>query len=61
MILTLFFYFLPYSSYSFRTSSFVFTPSDALDAAFAVCDIAPTARAETLLPEDFVRLEGALS
>ena len=34
---------------------------DALDAAFAVCDIAPTARAETLLPEDFVRLEGALS
>ena len=34
---------------------------DALDAAFAACDIAPTARAETLLPEDFVRLEGALS
>ncbi|WP_417572918.1 16S rRNA (adenine(1518)-N(6)/adenine(1519)-N(6))-dimethyltransferase RsmA [Paratractidigestivibacter faecalis] len=34
---------------------------DALDAAFAVCDIAPTARAETLSPEDFVRLEGALS
>ena len=34
---------------------------DALDVAFAACDIAPTARAETLLPEDFVRLEGALS
>lgn len=34
---------------------------DALDAAFAACDIAPTARAETLSPEDFVRLEGALS
>lgn len=34
---------------------------DALDAAFAICDIAPTARAETLSPEDFVRLEGALS
>lgn len=34
---------------------------DALDAAFAACNIAPTARAETLSPEDFVRLEGALS
>lgn len=34
---------------------------DALDAAFAACDIAPTARAETLSPEDFVRIEGALS
>lgn len=34
---------------------------DALDAAFAACSIAPTARAETLSPEDFVRLEGALS
>ena len=34
---------------------------DALDAAFAACDIAPTARAETFSPEDFVRLEGALS
>lgn len=34
---------------------------DALDVAFAACDIAPTARAETLSPEDFVRLEGALS
>ena len=34
---------------------------DALDAAFAACGIAPTARAETLSPEDFVRLEGALS
>ena len=33
---------------------------DALDAAFAACGIAPTARAETLSPEDFVRLEGAL-
>ena len=33
---------------------------DALDAAFAICDIAPTARAETSRPEDFVRLEGAL-
>lgn len=32
-----------------------------LDAAFAACGIAPTARAETLSPEDFVRLEGALS
>ena len=34
---------------------------DALDAAFAACGIAPTARAETLSPEDFVRLEGVLS
>ena len=34
---------------------------DALDAALAACSIAPTARAETLSPEDFVRLEGALS
>ena len=34
---------------------------DALDAAFAICGISPTARAETLSPEDFVRLEGALS
>ena len=34
---------------------------DALDAAFAACGISPTARAETLAPEDFVRLEGALS
>ena len=34
---------------------------DALDAAFAACGISPTARAETLSPEDFVRLEGALS
>ena len=34
---------------------------DALDAAFAACGILPTARAETLSPEDFVRLEGALS
>ena len=34
---------------------------DALDAAFAACGIAPTCRAETLAPEDFVRLAGALS
>ena len=33
----------------------------ALDAAFAACGIAPTCRAETLAPEDFVRLAGALS
>lgn len=33
----------------------------ALDAAFADCDIAPTCRAETLAPEDFVRLAAALS
>ena len=33
----------------------------ALDAAFAACDIAPTARAETLTPEDFVRLAAALA
>ena len=33
----------------------------ALDAAFAACDIAPTCRAETLAPEDFVRLAEALS
>lgn len=33
----------------------------ALDAAFAQCDIAPTARAETLAPQDFVRLAAALS
>ena len=32
----------------------------ALDAAFAACGIAPTARAETLAPEDFVRLATAL-
>lgn len=34
---------------------------DALDAAFAACGIAPTCRAETLAPGDFVRLAGALS
>lgn len=33
----------------------------ALDAAFAACGIAPTCRAETLAPEDFVRLAGVLS
>ncbi len=33
----------------------------ALDAAFAACGIAPACRAETLAPEDFVRLAGALS
>lgn len=33
----------------------------ALDAAFTACGIAPTCRAETLAPEDFVRLAGALS
>ena len=33
----------------------------ALDAAFAACDIAPTCRAETLAPADFVRLAAALS
>ena len=33
----------------------------ALDAAFAACGIAPTCRAETLAPEDFVRLAEALS
>ena len=32
----------------------------ALDAAFAACGIAPTCRAETLAPEDFVRLAAAL-
>lgn len=34
---------------------------DALDEAFAACGIAPTLRAETLAPEDFVRLAEALS
>ena len=34
---------------------------DALDAAFGACGIAPTCRAETLAPGDFVRLAGALS
>lgn len=34
---------------------------DALDAAFAACGIAPTCRAETLAPEDFVRLAEVLS
>ncbi len=34
---------------------------DALDAAFSACGIAPTCRAETLAPEDFVRLAEALS
>ena len=34
---------------------------DALDAAFAACGIAPTCRAETLAPEDLVRLAEALS
>ena len=34
---------------------------EALDAAFAACGIAPTCRAETLAPEDFVRLAEALS
>ena len=33
---------------------------DVLDAAFASCGIAPTARAETLAPADFVRLAAAL-
>lgn len=33
----------------------------ALDAAFAVCDIAPTARGESLAPADFIRLAGALA
>lgn len=33
----------------------------ALDAAFAACGIAPTCRAETLAPADFVRLANALS
>ena len=33
----------------------------ALDAAFAACGISPTCRAETLAPEDFVRLCEALS
>ena len=32
----------------------------ALDAAFAACGIAPTARAETLAPEQFVQLAAAL-
>lgn len=32
----------------------------ALDAAFSACDIAPTCRAETLSPADFVRLAEAL-
>ena len=32
-----------------------------LDAAFAACGISPTCRAETLAPEDFVRLYDALS
>ena len=32
-----------------------------LDAAFAACGISPTCRAETLAPEDFVRLYEALS
>lgn len=31
-----------------------------LDEAFAACDIVPTTRAETLAPEDFVRLAAAL-
>lgn len=34
---------------------------DALDAAFAACEIAPTCRAETLVPADFVLLASALS
>ena len=33
----------------------------ALDAAFAACGISPTCRAETLSPEDFVRLYEALT
>ena len=33
----------------------------ALDAAFAACGIAPTCRAETLAPEDFVRIHQELS
>ena len=33
---------------------------DALDAAFAACGISPTARAETLAPQQFVQLAGAL-
>ena len=32
-----------------------------LDAAFAACGISPTCRAETLAPEDFVRLSEALT
>ena len=32
----------------------------ALDAAFAACDIAPTARAETLSTSDFIQLAAAL-
>ena len=31
-----------------------------LDAAFAACGIAPSVRAETLSPGDFVRLAAAL-
>lgn len=34
---------------------------EALDAAFAACGIAPACRAETLAPEDFVRLAAALN
>ena len=34
---------------------------DALDAAFAACGIAPGCRAETLAPEDFVRLAAVLA
>lgn len=33
---------------------------DALDAAFAACGIAPTARAETIDTDSFIRLAGAL-
>lgn len=33
---------------------------EALDAAFSACGIAPTARAETLSPADFIRLAAAL-
>ena len=33
----------------------------ALDAAFAQCDIAPTARAETLSTSEFVQLAEALA
>ena len=33
----------------------------SLDAAFAACEIAPTCRAETLAPADFVRLADALA
>ena len=32
-----------------------------LDVAFVACDISPTCRAETLAPEDFVRLSEALT